>query len=87
MLLNQCVSRTCKHNPPLALLLHPAMFFARQRVRCLEYKAVDVVAFLKVCLLLWRLLLLEVRLDKRHLNVGKLWVQLFGVNLWESDGP
>ncbi len=76
-----CVNHTCEHNPPLALLLHPAMFFAWQRVRRLEHEAADVVALLKVSLLLWRLFLIEVRLDKRHLDVGELRVQFFGVYL------
>lgn len=79
------VSRTCEHTPPLALLLHPAVLLARQRVRRLEDKAVDVVALLKVGLLLRRLLLLKVRLDERHLDVGELGVQVFGVYLRESS--
>ena len=82
---NECVSCTCEHTPPLALLLHPAVLLARQRVRCLEHEAVDVVALLEVCLLLRRLLLLEVGLDERDLDVGKLAVQVFGVYLWECD--
>lgn len=66
-----CVSCTCEDGPSLALLLHAAMFLPRQRVRRLEHKADDVVALLKVCLLLGRLLLVEVGLDKRHLDVGE----------------
>ena len=57
------------------------MFFTRQCVRRLKHKAVDVMAFLKVSLLLWRLLLIKVRLDKCHLDIGKLGVQVFGVYL------
>lgn len=79
-----CVLCTCEHGPLLALLLHPAVFFARQRVRRLEHKVVDVVALLEVSLLLRGLLLLEVRLDKSHLYVGELGVQVFGVDLREA---
>ncbi len=57
------------------------MLFARQRVRRLEHKAADVVALLKVRLLLGRLLVLEVRLDERHLDVGELGVQVFRIYL------
>lgn len=80
-----CVLHTCQHGPPLALLLHPAMLFARQCVWCLKHKAADVVALLKVRLLLWCLLLFKVRLDKGHLDIGKLGVQIFGVDLWENN--
>lgn len=81
MFVSGSVSCTCEHDPPLALLLHASMFFARQRVRRLEHEAVDVVALLKVGLLFWCLFLLEVRFDKRHLYVGELGVQVFGINL------
>lgn len=79
-----CVLHTCKDNPPFALLLHPTVLFPWQRVGCLKDEAVDVVTLLEVRLLLRYLLLLKVRLDKRHLHVGKLGVQVFGVHLWET---
>ena len=65
---------TFEHSPPLALLLHSSVFLSVQRVRRLEHKLVDVVALLKVCLLLWSLLLLEVGLDEGDLDVGKLGI-------------
>lgn len=65
---------TCEHDPSLALFFHPAMLLARQCVRRLKHKAVDVVTLLKVGFLLWRLLLLKVWLDKGHLNVGEFRV-------------
>lgn len=76
--------RTCEHSPPLALLFHTAVLLPRQRVRRLEHEAADVVALLEVGLLLWRLLLLEVRLDEGHLDVGELVVQVFRVHLWQK---
>lgn len=85
MFVNEGVSCTFENDPPLALLLYTTVFFARQRVRSLEHKVVDVVALLKVSLLLRCLLFLEVRLDKCHLDVGELGVQVFGVYLWELN--
>lgn len=76
--------RTCEHGPPLALLIHTTVLLARQRVRRLEHEAADVVALLEVGLLLRRFLLLEVRLDKSHLDVGELGVQVFRVHLWQK---
>ena len=65
---------TFEHSPPLALLLHSSVFLSAQRVRRLKHKLDDVVALLKVCLLLWSLFLLEVGLDKGDLDVGKLGI-------------
>lgn len=84
-LLSKRVLCTYEDGPPLALLLHPAVLLPRQRVRRLEHEAADVVALLKVRLLLWRFLLLEVGLDKGHLDVGKLGVKVFGVDLQASS--
>lgn len=75
------VIHTCEDDPSFALLLYATMFLSRQRVRCLKHKAIDVVALLKVCLLLWGLLLIEVGLDECHLDIGEPGVQLFGVHL------
>lgn len=80
------VTRTDEDRPPFALLLHAAVLLPRQRVRSLEHEAVYVVALLEVRLLLRRLLLLEVWLDERHLDVGEAGVQLFGVHLDVNRG-
>lgn len=72
---------TCEHSPPFALLFHATVLLARQCVRRLEHEAADVVALLEVGLLFWRLLLLKVWLDKGHLDVGELGVQVFRVHL------
>lgn len=77
---------TYEHCPPLALVLHTAMFLPHQRVRRLEHEAVDVVALLKVCLLLRTLLLVKVSLDEGDLDVSELDVQVFGVDLLETGG-
>jgi hypothetical protein len=50
------------------------MFLPRQRVWRFEHKAVDVVALLKVRLLLWTVLLVKVRLDEGDLDIGELGV-------------
>lgn len=49
-----------------------------------EHKAVDVVMPLKVCPFVLLFLLVEVRQHVRHLNVRKLWVQVFGIDLMEK---
>lgn len=63
------------------------MLFAQQRVGCFEHETVDVMTLLKVSLLLRCLLLLKVWLDKCHLDIGELGVQVFGVHLWGKQSP
>lgn len=72
---------TGQNGASLALLLHVAVLLPRQRERRLEHKAVDVVVPLEVRPLLLLLLLVEVGHHVRHLDVGELGVQVFGIHL------
>lgn len=58
------------------------MFLPRQCERCLKHKAVDVVMPLEIRPLLLLLFLIEVGHHVRHLDVGKLGVQVFGIYLF-----
>lgn len=77
---------TCENCSSLALLFNPTVLFPWQGVRRFENKAVDVVTFLKVSLSLSQLFLLEIRLDKCDLYIGKLRVQVFLVHLLREKG-
>lgn len=72
---------TCQNGAPLALLLHVSVFLPRQCERRLEHEAVDVVMPLEIGHFLLLLLLIEVGHHVGHLDVGKLWVQVLGVDL------
>ena len=61
------------------------MFLPRQSERRLEHKAVDVVMPLKICPLVLLLFLIEEGHHVRHLDVGKLWVQVFRIHLCYTD--
>jgi len=81
LLLSACCKLTGKYRPPLALLLNSSLFLPRECERSLKDKAIDVMALLEVRLPLHQLFLIKEGLDIRDLNVGKLWVQIFLVNL------
>ena len=69
----------------LALLLHVSVFLPWQGERRLEHKAVDVVMPLKICPLVLLFFLIEEGQHVRHLDVGKLWVQVFRIHLFSKD--
>ncbi len=76
---------TGQNGASLALLLHVSMFLACQSEGRLKHKAVDVVMSLKVCPLVLLFFLVKVGHHVRHLNVGKLGVQVFGIDLFLKD--
>lgn len=75
---------TGQYGASLALLLHVSMFLSWQGERRLEHKAVDVVMSLKVGPFFLLLFLVEVGHHVRHLDVGKLGVQVFRIYLFLS---
>lgn len=83
----QPVVRKCKqthtgqYGASLALLLHVSVFLPWQSERRLEHKAVDVVMPLKICPFVLLFFLIKVGHHVRHLNVGKLGVEVFRIYL------
>lgn len=73
---------TGQNGASLALLLHVSVFLPRQCERRLKHKAVDVVMPLEIRPLFLLLFLIEVGHHVRHLDVGKLGVQVFGIYLF-----
>lgn len=76
---------TGQYGASLALLLHISMFFPWQSERRLKHKAVDVVMSLKICPFVLLFFLVKVGHHIRHLNVGKLGVQVFGIYLLSQN--
>lgn len=72
---------TCQYGASLALLLHISVFLSWQSERRLKHKSVDVVMPLKICPFFLLLFLVKVGHHIRHLDVGKLGVQVFGIYL------
>lgn len=58
------------------------MFLPRQSERRLKHKAVDVVMSLEICPFVLLFFLVKVGHHVRHLDVGKLGVQVFGIYLF-----
>lgn len=72
---------TGQYGASLALLLNISMFLSRQSEWRLEHKAVDVVVSLKIRPFVLLFFLIKVGHYICHLNVGKLWVQVFRIHL------
>lgn len=75
---------TGQYGASLALLLHISMFPPWQSERRLKHKAIDVMMPLKICPFFLLFFLVKVGDHVRHLNVGKLGVQVFGIYLLKN---
>lgn len=73
---------TGQYGAPLALLLHVSMFLPWQSEWRLKHEALDVVVSLKICPFVLLLFLVKVGHHIRHLDVGKLGVQVFRIYLF-----
>lgn len=72
---------TCQDGPSLALLFHVSVFFSWQSEWRLVHKASDVVVSFKIRPFLLLLFVIKVRNHICDLDVGELWVQVFGIYL------
>lgn len=73
--------RTCEHGLPHPLVGDLPVSLAALGKRRVVDETLHVVILLKVCLTALQLFVREVRRDVGHLDVGRVRVQVLGVNL------